>query len=72
MQKNENFNSKNNKVKIPLIERIIICGVSKKDLNDIEKYILNDEKLLIDSLSNLAIGILEEYTSSLLNEEQKN
>ena len=71
MQKNENFNSKNNKVKIPLIERIIICGVSKKDLNDIEKSILNDEKLLIDSLSNLAIGILEEYTSSLLNEEQK-
>jgi len=59
MQKNENFNSKNNKVKIPLIERIIICGVSKKDLNDIEKSILNDEKLLIDSLSNLAIGILE-------------
>ena len=71
MLKNENFNVKNNKIKIPLIERIIICGISKNNLNEIQTPISSDEKLTIESLSNLDIEILEEYTSSLLNDEQK-
>ena len=71
MLKNENFNVKNNKIKIPLIERIIICGISKNNLNEIQTPISNDEKLKIESLSNLDIEILEEFTSSLLNDEQK-
>ena len=36
MQKNENSTNKNHKIKIPLIERIIVCGISKKKLNETE------------------------------------
>ena len=72
MLKNENINVKNNKMKIPLIERIIICGVSKKKLNEIQISFLNNEELFIESLSNLPIEILEEYTSSLLKAENMN
>ena len=72
MLKNENINIKNNKIKIPLIERIIICGVSKKNLNNIPISLQNNEELFIESLSNLPIEILEEYTSSLINVEDIN
>ena len=67
MLKNEIINAKNAKIKIPLIERIIVCGVSKKQLTDIKISILNNEELLIEHLSNLSIDILEEYSSSLIN-----
>ena len=67
MLKNEIINAKNAKIKIPLIERIIVCGVSKKQLSDIKISILNNEELLIEHLSNLSIDILEEYSSSLIN-----
>ena len=67
MLKNGIINVKNAKIKIPLIERIIVCGVSKKQLSDIKISILNNEELLIEHLSNLSIDILEEYSSSLIN-----
>ena len=67
MLKNEIINVKNAKIKIPLIERIIVCGVAKKQLSDIKISILNNEELLIEHLSNLSIDILEEYSSSLIN-----
>ena len=69
MQKNENSLIKNHKIKIPLIERIIICGISKKKLNEIKQPILSNEELLIESLSNLNIEILEEYNSFMLKKD---
>ena len=62
---------KNPKNKIPLIERIIICGASVKDIqNVIELSNPNiNEESLIESLSNLNIEILEEYKSSLIKED---
>ena len=72
MQKNENSNNKNHKIKIPLIERIIVCGISKKKLNEIKQPILSNEDLLIDTLSNLNIEILEEYDSSMIKKDISN
>ena len=72
MQKNENSLIKNHKIKIPLIERIIVCGISKKKLNEIKQPILSNEELLIESLSNLNIEILEEYNSFMLKKDLLN
>ena len=69
MQKNENSLIKNHKIKIPLIERIIVCGISKKKLNEIKQPILSNEELLIESISNLDIEILEEYNSFMLKKD---
>ena len=71
MLKNENTNIKNNKNKIPLIERIVICGISKKELQNIQ-IPSNNEELLIESISNLNLEILEEYKSSFLKEDTTN
>ena len=62
---------KNPKIKVPLIERIIICGVSMKDIQNLPELSNSsiNEETLIESLSNLNIEILEEYKSSLLKEE---
>ena len=62
---------KNPKIKIPLIERIIICGVSMKDIQNLPELSNSNinEETLIESLSNLNVEILEEYKSSLLKEE---
>ena len=62
---------KNPKIKIPLIERIIICGVSMKDIQNLPELSNSNinEEILIESLSNLNVEILEEYKSSLLKEE---
>ena len=60
------------KKKIPLIERIIVSGVSTKDfqsLPELQNPNINEE-ILIESLSNLNIHILEEYKSSFLKEEK--
>ena len=72
MQKNENSTNKNHKIKIPLIERIIICGISKKKLNEIKQPILSNEELLIETLSNINIEILEEYDSSMIKKDISN
>ena len=69
MQKNENSTNKNHKIKIPLIERIIVCGISKKKLNEIKQPILSNEELLIETLSNINIEILEEYDSSMIKKD---
>ena len=70
MSKNEN--DKNSKIKIPLIERIIVCGQSIKDMQNIPELsnTSTNEEILIESLSNLNFEIIEEYKSSLLNEEK--
>ena len=69
MSKNENL--KNPKIKIPLIERIIVCGVSMNSIQNLQELSnpVCNEELMIESLSNLNIEILEEYKSSLLKEE---
>ena len=69
MSKNENL--KNPKIKIPLIERIIVCGVSMNSIQNLQELSnpVSNEELMIESLSNLNIEILEEYKSSLLKEE---
>ena len=72
MQKNENSTNKNHKIKIPLIERIIVCGISKKKLNEIKQPILSNEELLIETLSNINIEILEEYDSSMIKKDISN
>jgi hypothetical protein len=72
MQKNENSTNKNHKIKIPLIERIIVCGISKKKLNEIKQPILSNEDLLIETLSNLNIEILEEYDSCMIKKDISN
>ena len=72
MQKNENSTNKNHKIKIPLIERIIVCGISKKKLNEIKQPILSNEELLIEALSNINIEILEEYDSSMIKKDISN
>ena len=66
-----NENEKNSKLKIPLIERIIVCGINLKDLKNIPVLLnsTSNEESIIESLSNLNIHILEEYKSSLLKEE---
>ena len=66
-----NENEKNQKMKMPLIERIIICGVSKEDFKNIPELLNSplNEELIIESLSNLNIQILEEYKSLLIKEE---
>ena len=66
MLKNENSITKNQKIKIPLIERIIVCGIQKKQLNEIKPSIISNEESLIEYLSNLNLEILEEYTSSMI------
>ena len=72
MLKNENMNIKNTKIKIPLIERIVICGIQKKQLNEIKTILLNNDELLLEFLSNLNMVILEEYTSSLIKSNDDN
>ena len=72
MQKNENSTNKNHKIKIPLIERIIVCGISKKKLNEIKQPILSNEELLIETLSNINIEILEDYDSSMIKKDISN
>ena len=72
MQKNEGGTNKNHKIKIPLIERIIVCGISKKKLNEIKQPILSNEELLIETLSNINIEILEEYDSSMIKKDISN
>ena len=72
MQKNENSTNKNHKIKLPLIERIIVCGISKKKLNEIKQPILSNEELLIETLSNINIEILEEYDSSMIKKDISN
>ena len=69
MSKNEN--EKNSKIRIPLIERIIVCGISLKDMQSLPELLnsTTNEELIIDSLSNLNVQILEEYKSSMLKEE---
>ena len=69
MSKNESL--KNPKIKIPLIERIIVCGVSMKSIQNLQELSnsVYNEELMIESLSNLNIEILEEYKSSLIKEE---
>ena len=69
MSKNEN--EKNTKIKIPLIERIIVCGVSLQDIQNIPELsnTSTNEESIIESLSNLNLEIVEEYKSSLLDEE---
>ena len=62
-------NIKNAKIKIPLIERIIVCGVSLKEIQTVSELSTTNEELIIDSLSNLNAQILEEYNSSFLKEE---
>ena len=71
MSKKEN-DKKNSKNKIPLIERIIICGVSMKEIQNIPELSnkSSNDELIIESLSNLNIEIIEEYQSSLLNEDK--
>ena len=53
MLKNEISITKNQKIKIPLIERIIVCGIQKKQLNEIKPSIISNEESLIEYLSNL-------------------
>ena len=72
MLKNENMNIKNTKIKIPLIERIVICGIQKKQLNEIKTILLNNDELLLEFLSNLNMVILEEYISSLIKSNDDN
>ena len=72
MQKNENSTNKNHKIKIPLIERIIVCGISKKKLNEIKQPTQPNEELLIETLSNINIEILEEYDSSMIKKDISN
>ena len=70
MSKNDNL--KNTKQKIPLIERIVVCGVTMKAIQNLSELgnIINNEELIIESLNNLEIEILEEYKSALLTEEK--
>ena len=72
MLKNDNNYAKNHKIKIPLIERIIICGISKTQLNEISPSLLSNEEQLIETLSNLPITILEEYNSSMIKSDDNN
>ena len=69
MSKDEN--EINPKIKKPLIERIIICGVFIKDIQNLPELSNPSlaEELIIESLSNLNIQILEEYKSSLIQEK---
>ena len=62
-------NEKNPKKIIPLIERIIVCGISIKEIQTISELTTTNEELIIESLSNLNVEILEEYKSSFLKEE---
>ena len=72
MLKNDNNYVKNHKLKIPLIERIIICGISKTQLSEISPSLLSNEEQLIEALSNLPITILEEYNSSMIKDDNNN
>ena len=72
MLKNEISITKNQKIKIPLIERIIVCGIQKKQLNEIKPSIISNEESLIEYLSNLNLEILEEYTSSMIKKDESN